>query len=981
MDDIRRMVEPGEGTRDHETEGRGERLGRGLGRIDILRTMRPHIGPALLLALALVILLSFVWLGGYPIGTDAWGHMVRAEYVAEEIQQSGWRAWFDAAWMPTWYMGDPVRTYYPPLTNILLTPLARWIQDAAILHHLFATLVVLILAGGTYLFVQHVWKPWLASLAGILAVWAPYQLRTLFFEGNYPRALAILALPVIALGTENLLRGHARKAPSILLLGAGWVWAILSHPQQALMFAVGFGVYLVARLFLDPDVSLRAAGYWLLGVVAGGMLSTPWTLPAYSRGELSQVPYLPTEKVDLFTAPLKSVLPAADMTNGAILVGFGMLCLTVLSVAARPEPRRVSYAIAGLLSLWFSFGTSGVAFSLLPLNQQLLPERFLNFTSFAFAICASGLIPFKRRVRLARGFILLGLIFIDVFPGLPLLTGRPFPFDQAHLASFSCGGREEPCRGVLLTYPDPNALEVYFAGESVDLVNGWGLENTPHNKSIRRLLGAPEWSPEYFQKLLSQWGVGAAVTRGPGSEVAEQALEDAGYHLALNLGEYDIWIDLEPPSPVQILPERRMLLVGENLPPLLMAFPFAEEASVTNFYTLDPDVLQRYPMLGLMRFSPSTGDLQNAQARLRTYLESGGVAVVELSGMEERFSESLDFLDTGVIRLSLQEDVPIRWKEALEGLPKVMHVGELNPEGWTGATYRGLDEVLAEIEYQENWYPVLGYKEVGAGRVWFVGMNLLYYAQLGGEKGLVEALQTWMLEGADVSRALVFEPVQVESWEASARGLSFQINTPASIQEALVSYTYSPRWRVQIDGSDLTTGAYENLLKMTLPAGAHEVVINYHPFGTPWPIFGLVVGVAAVSALTAWYFFERKTYVPLELEPEEIETDRQEEYAPCANCGFLLAKVGPPTSITYPFQVVDCPICGLQMNDDGFHAGESLTEMRREQALAAWLERYDYKPEIVHERWGFTPDRFFGEPSTFLIPDTGAPEGEEEDVE
>jgi hypothetical protein len=931
--------------------------------------------------LAFAILVSFVWLGGYPIGTDAWGHMVRAEYVAGQIDQRGWTALFDTAWMPTWYMGDPVRTYYPPLTNLFLSPLAVVIKDPALLHHLFVSMILGLLALAIYGFVQDIWEPWPASLAAVLAIWAPYQLRTIFFEGNYPRALALLALPILAWGTEKMLRTDGRRMPIMIALSCGWVWAILAHPQQALMFAVGFGVYLVARLFLDPDVHLRAAGAWILGLAAGGLLTTPWSLPAYSGAELPQVPYLPTEKVNLFTAPIQSVLPAADMSSGAILVGFGLLCLSILSIAARPDPRRMAYAVAGLATMWFSFGTSAVAFSLLPLSQQLLPERFLNFTSFAFAVSAAGLIPFKRRARLARAFILTGFIFIDVFPGLSLLIGRPFPQEQAALASISCVEEDVPCRAALLTYPDPNALEVYFAGKGVDLVNGWGLENTPHNRALRRLLSAPTWSPEYFQKLISQWGVGVAPLRGVGSEAAEAALMDAGYHFALDVGGYDFWIDLDPPSLAQRLPERRMLLVGDKLPPMISTFPFAEEAPVTNLASLPPQRLENHPALGLMHFADSSPKVQEAQDRLRAFLEAGGSAVVELSGMEETFGKSLDFMGVGVVRLSLQDDAPVRWEEGQQGLPQRLRFSQVSPQGWSGATYRGLDEVAAEVEFQGSWYPILGYKEVGHGRIWFVGMNLLYYAQLGGEAEIVDALQAWTLEGVDVTRALQYDPIQIRSWEASANGLRFQATSEDAAPEALISYTYSPRWRVTIDGLEVSTGSYENLLKIHLPAGTHQVEVRYHPYGTPWPLAGLAMGIIAGIALAAGYVLERKLFVRIEQEPDHLETDLDESLAPCANCGFLLAKVGPPTSTTYPFQVVDCPICGLQMNDDGFHAGADLSEEERVQALSKWLKRYEYEPEVVHERWGFGPDRFFGEPSQVPLPEASGARSEGGDVE
>jgi hypothetical protein len=933
------------------------------------RSLKPHFGPALFLALAFTILVSFVWLGGYPVGTDAWGHMVRAEYVAGQIRQSGWTALFDTAWMPTWYMGDPVRTYYPPLTNVLLSPLAVVIQNPALLHHLFTSAILGIFAVATYAFVQNVWSPWTGSLAAILAIWAPYQLRTVFFEGNYPRALALLALPILAWGTELILRTGGRKVPFILLLSGGWVWAILAHPQQALMFAIGFCIYLIARLFLDPDVQLRAAGAWLIGLAAGGLLTMPWALPAYSRAELTQVPYLPAEKVDLFTAPIRSVLPASDMSNGTILVGFGLLCLSILSIAARPDPRRVAYTIAGLVAMWFAFGPSAVAFSLLPLNQQLLPERFLNFTSFAFAISAAGLIPFKHRARIARAFILLGFVFIDVFPGLSLLVGRPFPYEQAALASVACEVEEAPCRAALLTYPDPNALEVYFAGQGVNLINGWGLENTPHNRAIRRLLSSPTWSVGYFQKLISQWDVGVAPVRGIGAEAAEEALQKAGYHFALEVGDYDLWIDIDPPSPVQALPNRRMLLVGDMLPPMIMAFPFAEEATVTSLASIPSQTLDAHPALGLMNFAASTGEVQEALDRLQEYLDNGGVAVVELSGMEEAFGKSIDFVDVGVIRLSLQDDVRVRWREGLRGLPENLRFSRVSPEGWSGATYLGLDEVVAEIEFQGSWYPIMGYNDVGDGRVWFMGMNLLYYAQLSEATDIVDAVRAWTLDDVDLSTALQYDPVHLESWETTAQGLRFQATTESAVPEALVSYTYSPRWRVTVDGSEVNHGVYENLIKLSLPAGSHQVDIRYRPYGTPWPIAGLVIGMISAMVLAAGYIVERRRFVPLEDQPERVETDLDEEFAPCANCGFLLAKVGPPTSTTYPFQVVNCPICGLQMDDEGFHPGAELSEEERIVALSKWLKQYEYEPEIVHDRWGFGPERFFGEPSQVPLPE------------
>jgi hypothetical protein len=602
--------------------------GRNLG---ILTRLREAAKPQWLFAAALLVLVGLVWAGGYPGATDAWAHLYRAEYLAEQVHDQGWQAIFSTSWMPQWYLGDLLRSHYPPLTTLLLTPIVFAVQDPLLSFKLISALALTAYGALMYRFLDKVWGRWPAALGASLAIWAPYQLRTLFFEGNLPRGLSLIALPVIAWATERLLSASPKRMRDLTVLALGWLWAVLSHPQQAATFAAGFAIYVGYRLVSDPEVPLRRAGRWIGGLAIGLMLTAPWLLPAYSGAELPNVPFLPAEKVELFSAPLGSVLPLTDPRSGAIQVGAGVLILALIAAAARPNGRRRAWLIAGLIAAWLSLGSAGVAFNLLPLHDLLLPERFLNFTSFALAIAAAGLVPMWNRTRTVRFGIVIGLFLMDTLPSLPLLTGGSFPATPSVLAQRQSEVVTPSARTALLTYPEPTSLDVYYAGQQSNLVTGWSLENTPHHAQIRRVLGAPSWSPEHLTRLFGMWNVEEVIVRGDSTELepVQAMLLDSGYERSSDVGEYAFWRSTQDGSPVQALPPNRMLVLGERPQPLLMAFPFAEESTVAQLSDLSLDELSGYPAVAIQQFADTGSTLRQSETILEAYLHQGGVVIAD----------------------------------------------------------------------------------------------------------------------------------------------------------------------------------------------------------------------------------------------------------------------------------------------------------------------------------------------------------------
>jgi len=912
-------------------------------------------------ALAFLGLWAFIWSGDFPAAIDFWGHLAKAEYLAGEVATQGIRAFFNTTWYPDWYLGDAFLTYYPPLTTFVLTPFVLLFRAPGLIHKAFTTLALAMYGGGVYWFVRATWGRWPAALGTVLAVWAPYQLRTLFFEGNYPRMLALLALPVIALATERLLGENRRKMPTVVLLAGAWAWAILAHPQQAAIFAVGMAMFVIARLFLEPEVPFRWAIYVLAGLVGGAGLSAPWSLPAYSYGEHPHVPFLPLEKIDLFSAPVTALIPNWNSSSGVITVGLGVLVLVLLSLMSRPERRRSAWAIAGLVSIWLASGPAGVLFSLLPMHNALMPERFLNFAGFALAVAAAGLLPMLRRAVVARAILIAVLFAVDAVPSLSILQGRAFPQREAALGVVAPED-DQPGRTLLLTYPEPSASEIYFAGKQNELVNGWALENTPHHKSIRRYLGAMAWGSDYVAHLMGIWDVNQVVIQANGNEVElTHSLVSAGFSPDVNIGDYAVWTRAEPFGPVQGLPSRRMLVLGDGITHLLAAFPFAEEALEESLLAFPEEAFARYPAAAMSHFIGPADSMAAVEARARDYVEAGGTLIVDLSGMEETFASTLDFLDVRVLRIQVSDVINLRWDEALGDMPESLALDAAGMDQWSGAVYGDLDRVFAEVELDGEWFPVLGYRDIGEGRVWFVGMNLLYYGQAANASELLSLADELMLADVELARDLQYNILDVTAWAETGQGVYFEYQAAEVIPEALISYTYSPRWELRIDDVPVSFERFENLILTSLPAGSHTVELVYRRYGTGYPVAGFVIGVLAAVALGGGLLLERSRGEPQLEEQAPGQEEEPREYAVCANCSFRFAEIGPPTAVTYPFQVVHCPICGLRMDDEGFEPGRTLSEGDRKHALDDWLSANRYSPDIVHERWGFEAEEFFSE--------------------
>lgn len=855
----------------------------------------------------MVLVVAPVWAPGYPWGSDTWGHLHRANYMLEALQTYGWvDGFFKSAWMTDWYMGDPTRVYYPPLTIWVLGGLSGLTGDVFVAYRVFVSGVLAALAASIY-WIGTRWNQnrWAAAAGAILAIMAPYTLRTIFSEGNLPRALVILTLPWIIWWSDAILT-RKQVGGKIIGLALLWALALTAHVMQAAMFVIVIGLFVVIRVLTNVYIPLRRVPLALLPVAFGGVLAAFYLLPAYSHIELANVPYLPISKIDLFSITLSALNPVQTELESLHIGSLSLLLAFVVVWISRKSEQWVFFALA-LITIVFAAGNASVIYRALPLNQMFLPERFMNAAAILVPLAVATAPLLTRRHALVLGGGLLLVVLIEFTPAWRMIHMRPAPVDEQAIAQ-ELATQTLPGRIASLTEPSPTAPQIYLTSEIAgrDHISGWGLENTPHQDAIRRLLAGMARSPDYVQRMLSLWQSDYALTRPDDGRTLDN------FEILAQSPSLTLWGREKPTSFAQALPDNRMLIIGQNATSWLFAFPFATEGAAAKPSAYSADYLRHFSVIGLNRFSgPADG--------LYDWVAQGNTLVVDLSGYDPIFNQGYSLFGVHSLPLALYDTAAIEWSDDFENMPALLAVDELP---WVGATYQGLDEVVASVRYHGMDYPLIGKKRVGNGEMWCIGFNLLYWLDITGQQQAIARIVDVVLRDSPVDRSLTLPPLAVSDLTRQPDQIAFRVAADQPTT-AVLSMTYFPRWTLEINGQPAPMFNHEHLIGINLPAGQSQVALRYHPYSTV-SLIGAgvsVLGLAALAVIT--YGMQRRPVLALQ-DRENHFFDRHASHAipappspevhtECPACGYEYALIGPPTESSYPFVSITCPKCGYEL--------------------------------------------------------------------
>ena len=779
----------------------------------------------------------------YPWGSDTLGHVLKVEYLMQELAKG--QLYPDL--LPAWYLGLQMMRYHPPLPYYLLAVLTAGLGNAIGAANLFIFLCAWFGGASWMLFKRWIgW--WPALVGGILFVFLPDNVRVALAEGNLPRVLATAFLPLTFYFFLSSLDQHGKRWHR-LGLAFGFAVIVLSHVMMAAIYAVCFVLW-GAAVWLWRGTRFRSVVLTILFLIVGLAVSGWWLLPSLTGGGITS---LNAEALSESQAviPLDHYLSPGVRTGNPETIYVGAALLMVSLGAFLGGIKKDGYpsalAVVGFLGILITAPGFNPLFKALPLQNLLWPLRFLGIASFMLLLS----IIWRMKAWVRKSPLLVGLIlfflFADALGSEFLINLRPARMDLIEIAgrlSRMPGWREATLDESRLG----SAASYWFTSQGYrEQVYGWAYQGARTASLVASLNDALVSQHEaYLIDRLNLLGVDDVVLLNilPTSAQFSEVLINAGYERIYQGDSSTLYH--RPGGPRAFAAEWPGLGIGRGAPNAAYLFPQMVVGTSRNLEDYTLDELVRYQTVFLSGFEWTD---QAAAEQLMIQAAHAGVrVVVDLTGVQEDVLARIPrFLDVWGEQIILGDDpVPVLGGD--QGF-------QISPfsEGenlWYTHTPQGLDLDLLTFDYLGEVATLTGYKQYEKSRIWFVGGNLLYHAALTRDPASIQILQDLFQLPPDTPSE--YSSIPLSGYLADSRGyhFSYAINNAESL---LVPVAHHEGIRVKIDGRPVETYSLENLLVFDAPAGSHEVDIEVRATGiylAGWVMTGL-----ALVVLVGLYFW------------------------------------------------------------------------------------------------------------------------------
>ena len=771
--------------------------------------------------------------GLYPWASDTLGHLLKAEYLQSNLAQG--RLYPDL--FPNWYMGIQMLRYYPPLPYFVLVGLAYLTGDMIAAANWFIALCAL--AGGLswLLFQRWVGRP-LAMLGGVLFLFLPDNVRVALAEGNLPRALASALLPLAIFCLLRALEadGGRRHAAGLSLCFAA---IVLCHAMMGAIYAV-CSALLVAGCWISRIATFRRAFYAGASVALGIGLSGWWVLPSLSGGITAIDASAMTEA--LAVVPWSQYLNPFARAAGpeTIYVGAVLLAAASAGLWVRHAQRRLVVALVctGLTGVAITTPGFNALFNALPLHSLFWPLRFLGIASCLLLLAVLCSLHGLRERKPLWIALTIGLLALDGWGSLPAIHLRPPQTDlgaiSERLAALP-GWREatldESRFGSTASY-------LVTARGRREQIYGWAYQGARTAASVAALNEAlQQGNTAYLLDRLTLLGVDDVVLLNtlPSADTVAVALHDAGFQA--DVGGSTATIYHRDGAPRAYLARWPALGIGRGARNLAYLFPQLVVGTSLHVddYTLDD--LRRYQTVVLSGFT--WRDRSAAEALVVQAAAAGVRVVVDLTGTtEDPLARAPRFLGVWGEPVVLDAQ-PVLVQGA--GQPQVLQAFGRITGLWHALAPQGMETTTRWFDYLGERAAAVGYTAYGAGQVWFIGLNLPYYAATSQDPTAIAILAEVL--GLPPHTPTHYTAVALQGYQADAKGyrFSYRLATPERLIVPIAAHDGTV---VAIDGIPVAIHSLEQLIVIEAPAGDHQVAIGFRP--TRVYLFGKLVSLLAV---------------------------------------------------------------------------------------------------------------------------------------
>ncbi len=795
----------------------------------------------------------------YPWASDTLGHVLKTEYLSRQLLAGV--AYPDL--LPQWYAGLQMLRYHSPLPYYVLFVLAALTSSAVSAANWLIALCALL--GGLGWLPYRRWFGWLpAVIGGALYTLLPDNIRVALAEGNLPRVLATAIVPWAVYLLIRSLEETGRRSHR-LALTLCFMLIVLCHAMMAAIYAACCAL-LCMLLWIGRRANVQRAMAGIGSMAIGILLAGWWLLPSLVGGITELNTTAMTEALAIFplTTYLNPTLRASDPET--VYAGAALLLVALALLLIRRGRNAYAIALSGIGFFGILITTPGfnAIFNALPLHHLFWPLRFIGFASFCLLLAIIWRLSEWTRGRLVIvTALIIALIAGDSLLSLRLIYLRPARVeitDIAHQLATTYGWRE-----ATLDYSRLGSAPSYFFSSvgGREQLYGWAYQGAHIARNVSALDEALQRNfANFVFDRLNLLGVDDIVTLKTQPMAADlpTQLADAGFMQQYSSADI-AWYHRDG-APRAIRANWRALGIGRGAQNFAYLFPQIIIGSESRVDQYSFEELAGYDTLILSGFE--WNDRQSAEELVTRIAQAGVRVFVDMTGIrDDPLTRQPRFLGVWGEPIVLGHTA-LR----LEGEGKTYQLLPFSSEfeSWVAYSPQGLDKEVLRHPYFGTFSAALGYRQIGAGRIWFVGDNLPYHALLTRDPAVIALLSEALELLADHPNA--YQSVPLRGYTASARGyrFSYTLEQPDLLFVPIADHD---ALQVFVDGRPAHSHSFENMLAFEAPAGVHRVSITLTP--TPIYYLGLAVsvlglaGAATIAALPNLFRQKGNTHAPSEM--------------------------------------------------------------------------------------------------------------------
>lgn len=361
--------------------------------------------------LAAALTVMYVKSGGdYPSGSDTYAHLYKAKTLSDSINEGNFFPLIDMSW----YNGVQFLRYWSPLPVYVL---ALFIKLTGSVNGAYLAFIFFINVAGAmvWLIIGFINKrPILGAVLGLLWFYIPNNLLALFTEGNLPRSLSMIFLPIFIYSIYSFL--NKRRIRSFVAVTISFFLIACCHSGYAGMCALAVLVYLF--IYSISEKEIKGPGYIIAAMISGFLIMGVWLVPSLIGGITS------TDSSEVMKSFFQNIFitlnPLLRLKDGNLYFYAGLpeFIIMLLGLLASGKKERTGF-ITGFITILLTSAPAYYILKVLPGSQYLWMLRFI---SIALAFTFMSLIYWK---TLKKKILIVFLIVIalDIIPSIRLLRG------------------------------------------------------------------------------------------------------------------------------------------------------------------------------------------------------------------------------------------------------------------------------------------------------------------------------------------------------------------------------------------------------------------------------------------------------------------------------------------------------------------------------------------------------------------------------